>query len=322
MSVRLVGYDELPTSMDSGRALVHLAAFGGVADRRSTDVWRRRTSSLADYVGIFAVDGETVVGQTFVLRVPFTFPHGTEMVSGLAAVSTRLDYARAGIARRILEEVHRRERESGIRYSTLWTNRSWGAHRLYEKLGYRDVYDPPLAIRVPTSAPRRQLGRGIRRGKRSDLAEVEAAHARVGEGRWGFATRHRGFARVAAAAGELRPHDELLVSGRSGKISGYAMVDANSHRVICGELVAASASERASLAAAIEQRAGVVPTAFRDSAVPELGGWLHRRGYASTPSAWFGLMACELGRDRTRSSIVREMGTEDPRFLCMTGDRF
>ncbi|MGD0589050.1 MAG: GNAT family N-acetyltransferase [Thermoplasmata archaeon] len=320
--MKLVTYDELPASLDSGRALVHLAAFGGVADRRGIEIWRRRTSAFAEYVGIFAVDKGEVVGQTLVLRIPFTFPHGTETVSGIAAVSTRLDYARAGIARRILDEVHRRERESGVRYSTLWTNRSWGAHRLYEKLGYRDVYEPPLAVRVPDVVPHRPAGRRIRPGRRSDLRQIETLHARFAEGRWGFAIRPQGFARVAAAAGELRPREEILVSTEGGRLSGYAMVDTTPHRVVCGELVALAASERSFLASSIETRAGRVPTAFRDGVVAEIDPWLRRRGYALASAGWFGLMAHELGRERTRSTVVREMGTQNPRFLCLTGDRF
>ncbi len=156
--MKLVGFDELPDSYDSDRALVQLAAFGGFLNRRRIDLWRRRTSVFADYFGIFAVDAGTVVGQTFVLRIPYTFPHGTESISGIAGVATRLDHARTGVARRILEEVHRREREAGIGYSTLWTNRSWGAHRLYEKLGYRDVYAPPGAVRVPPARSPRPPG--------------------------------------------------------------------------------------------------------------------------------------------------------------------
>jgi GNAT superfamily N-acetyltransferase len=320
--MKLLTYDELPPSLDSGRALVNLAAFGSVADRHGIALWRRRTSVFADYVGVFAVERGTILGQTFVFRLPYTFPQGTETVSGLAGVSTRLDHARSGIARRILDEVHRRERDAGIRYSTLWTNRSWGAHRLYEKLGYRDVYTPPLAVQVPKSTRRPSVRRKLRPGRTADLLQIESLHARFAEGRWGFSQRTPGFARVAAAAGELRPAEQILVAHERGRLSGYAMVDASRNRFVCGELVALSASRRTALARSLETRARTAPMVFRDGVVPELESWLRRRSYAFASAGWFGLMACELGRDRSRTGIVREMGTEDARFLCMTGDRF
>lgn len=320
--MKLLGYDELPVAYDPGRALVSLAAFGEFRHRRTIDLWRRRTSQLADYVGVFAVDHGAVVGQAFVERIAYTFPHGTETVSGVAGVSTRLDHARAGIARRILEEVHRREREAGIDYATLWTNRSWGAHRLYEELGYRDVYVPRLAVRILPSRRRRPHRTRVRPGRTSDLLEVERLHARYGEGRWGFAQRPDGFARVAAAGGELRPREEILVALDRGRPSGYAMFSADRNRTICGELVTRSASDRTRLTASLEARAQTGLVAFRDGAVDAMGPGLRRRGYVVASVGWFGLMATAFGRKRGRAELVREFGTRDPRFLCFTGDRF
>ena len=320
--MRFLTFDELPESTDSGRALVNLAAFGSVAERRGIDLWRRRTSALSDYVGVFAVEHGIVVGQTFVFRIPFAFPHGTEIVSGLAGVSTRLDRARSGIAHRILDEVHRREREAGIGYCTLWTNRSWGAHRLYEKIGYRDIYTPPIAVRVPDPPRKSASDRTVRPGRRTDLPEIEALHARFAEGRRGFARRVPGIARVAAAAGELRPKEQVLVMVDNGRLSGYAVVDASRNRIVCGELVALSAARRVSMARSLENRAGGAAVVFRDSVVPDLDMWLRRRSYAVAPAGWFGLMGWEIGRTRSSSALVREFGTEDPRFLCMSGDRF
>jgi GNAT superfamily N-acetyltransferase len=319
--MKLLAYDELPSSCDPGRALVSVAAFGEFRHRRTIDLWRRRRSRLADYAGVFAVDHGVVVGQAFVERIPYTFPHGTETVSGIAGVTTRLDHARAGIARRVLEEVHRREREAGIRYATLWTNRSWGAHRLYEELGYRDVYAPPLAVRIRPSRRRRSIGTKVRSGRRSDLREIETLHARSGEGRWGFAQRPDGFARVAATAGEFRLEDVLVALDR-GRPSGYAVYASDHERTSCGELVASSASSRALLVASLEARARSGLVVFRDGVVDDLGPELRRRGYVVASAGWFGLMATEFGRERSRPDLVREFGTHDPRFRCFAGDRF
>ncbi len=319
--MKLLTFDELPETYDPGRALVSLAAFGEARHRRTVDRWRRRTSRLAEYAGVFAVDRGVVVAQAFVERFPYTFPHGTETVSGLAGVTTRLDHARAGIARRVLQEVHRREREAGIRYATLWTNRSWSAHQLYEELGYRDVYTPPLAVRILPPRRRRSDGGKVRAARHSDLREIERLHAQSGEGRWGFAKRVDGFARVAAADGEFRLKDTLVAPGR-GRPSGYALFHSDRNRISCGELVASSALGRASLVASLEARARSGLITLRDGVVDDLGPELRRRGYVIASAGWFGLMGTELGRERSRAYLVREFGTHDSRFRCFSGDRF
>ncbi|MGD1100063.1 MAG: GNAT family N-acetyltransferase [Thermoplasmata archaeon] len=319
--MKLLSFDELPESYDPGRALVSIAAFREFRHRRTIDLWQRQKDRLAEYGGVFAVDRGIVVGQAFVERIPYTFPHGTEVVSGIAGVTTRLDHARAGVARRVLEEVHRRERAAGIRYATLWTNRSWGAHRLYEQLGYRDIYTPPIAVRIFPPRRRRSLGTRVRDGKRSDLREIENLHARSGEGRLGFAQRPRGFARLAAATGDLRPETVLLALER-GRAVGYAIHRTDANGTSCGELVATSPSTRTLLASSLEGRARSGVVTFWGGAVNDLGPELRRRGYVVASAMWWELMATELGRERSRRELVREFGTNDPRFRCLSGDSF
>ncbi len=319
--MKLLTFDELPASYDPSRAIVSLAAFGEFRDRRTVTLARRPPSRLAEYVGVFAVDRGVVVGQMFVERIPYTFPHGTETVSGIAGVTTRIDHARGGIARRLLEEVHRRERAAGIRHSILWTNRSWGAHRLYEELGYRDVYTPPFAVRTLPSHRPRSLGREVRVARRSDLREIELLHARSGEGRWGFAQRPPGFARREVATGDYRLED-VLVAVDQGRPCGYAVGGDRRGRARCGELVASSASVRALLRAALEARASTGQVTFWDGVVNDMGPELRRRGYVVASAGWFGLMATTFGRERSRAELVREFGTNDRRFRCFSGDRF
>lgn len=320
--MKLLTYDELPEASDSGRGLVHIAAFGGFPRRRAIAMVRRQSTRLAEYVGVFAVERGEVIGQAWVEHFPYTFPHGTETVSGIAGVATRLDRARSGIARQILEEIHRRERESGISYSTLWTNRSWGAHRLYETLGYRDIYQPPFAVRV---GPTRNSSSGrarIRPGRSSDLDVIEELHARFGAGRWGFATRERGLNRLSERTGDFHPKKQLLVITVDGRPRGYAIVDRTPDRTVCGELVAGSASLRSRLGTAVEARAGSGAVAFRDGAVDSAGPGLRARGYAVAPAGWFGLMGMPFSRPKTQATVVREFGAGGSRFLCFHGDRF
>jgi GNAT superfamily N-acetyltransferase len=319
--MRFLTFDELTSSMEVDRTLIHLASFGGTFPRRSVDAWRRQTKVLAEYAGVFAVERGRLIGQTFVLRIPYTFRGGTEIVSGIAAVGTRPDRRRAGVARGILTEIHRREKEDGIRYSTLWTNRSWGAHGLYEELGYRDVYSSPWAVHAPLPTPPPRP-RGVRPARKSDLAELERLHSRQAEGRLGFLREPNGYLSTAVSVGELDPGKELVVLRSRRGVRGYAHLETTPYRVICGELVTSSLAARRSLIAEVQRRAHRRPFAFQHTPVTDTPDLFRARGFPAAPTGWYVLMANSLDRTWTPGAAISELATNDPRFLCMSGDRF
>jgi len=319
--MRFLTYDELTPTMHVDRTLLHLAAFGGAWSSRSIEIARRRLQSLAEYVGIFAAEHGRLLGQTYVHRLPYTFPDGIESVSGIAGVATRADRRRSGVAKAIFSEVHRREKEDGIRYSTLWTNRSWGAHRLYEKLGYQDVYASPWAVHAPVlRRPRRP--RGTRSARRSDLAELDRLHARMGEGRLGFARRPDGYLPAAAAAHDLDPAEELVVIRTDGRIRGYAHVEATAYRVISGEIVADSSATRRALVSEVTRRANRRPFAFTHTPVTDAPELFQMEGFSTAPTGWYVFMASSLAGSWTPRAAVKKFATTDRRFLCLSGDRF
>ena len=90
----------------------------------------------------------------------------------------------------------------------------------------------------------------------------------------------------------------------------------------CGELIGTTARARIALATAVERKGGAGTVTFRDGAVEELRPWLRGRGYAIAPVGWFVLMGCTFGRSDGARAACREFGTDRPRFLCFTGDRF
>ena len=319
--MRLLTFDELTPPMEVDRTLLHLASFGGTFPRRSINLLRRRLKAMPEYAAVFAVERGRLLGQTYVLRVPYTFPDGTEMVTGIAGVGTRPDRRRAGVARAILSEVHRREKEDGIRFSTLWTNRSWGAHGLYEKLGYRDVYAPPWAVHAPLArSPRPRPG--ARAARRSDLAELERLYARRSEGRLGFTHRPVGSFSGAAAAGELDPATDIMILRSRGRVRGYALLETTRWRVICGELVADSSATRRALVSEVERRARRRPFAFTHTPVTDAPEIFRGNGFSTIPTGWFVLMASSIDRDWTTRAAAARFATADRRFLCLSWDRF
>lgn len=319
--MRFLTYDELSPWTETDRILIHLASLGGVFPRRSFDLWRRRTKRFADYVGVFAEERGRLLGQTYVLRIPYTFPGGTEVVSGIAGVGTRPDRRREGVARAILTEVHRREMEAGIRFSILWTNRSWGAHGLYEKLGYRDVYSSPWVVHGPTRAVPRKL-KTVRPTRAGDLADLERLHASQAEGRLGFLREPNGYLAARTALGDLHPTKELFLVRSAGRLQGYAHVETGPYRTVCGELVATTGSARRALVSEVQRRARRGPFAFQHTRVSDAPDLFRGGDYATVQSGWNVFMANHLGRSWKQRAALAQFATHDRRFLCLSGDRF
>ena len=318
--MRILSFDELSAAQDRSRALVNLAAFGNVFDRARIEDYRRRLGCFSDYVGVFAVEGDEVLGQVFVLRLPYEFPDGPDSVSAIATVATRPDVGRTGIARTLLREAHRREREVGARYAALWTNRSWGAHRLYEELGYRDVYSVPWAVRSPT--PRQIPKPPVRVARPTDLGAIERLHRQLARDRLGYRDRSPGWLRVDVKLGYVDPSTDLLVRHRRGELAGYAHLDRNGRRVICGEMLAISPTVKRELVAGVGWAAGPLPWAFQHTLVTDDPGMFRGRQFVNGPVGWYVMMGCDLSRPWTIGEAVAGFGTRDPRFLCLAGDRF
>src|SRR5512141_1347946 len=71
-----------------------------------------------------AVEDEMVLGQVGLFRLPMIATDGREDVGGVWAVSTHPNYSGRGIASALLDEAHTRMRDTGLRFSTLGTDRS------------------------------------------------------------------------------------------------------------------------------------------------------------------------------------------------------
>lgn len=321
--MRIRTFDELTPSMDSARLLVHLSSLGGAADRNAVRLWRARSDLFSDYVGVFAVERGEVLGQTLVKRLAYTFPGGTERIAAVASVGTRPDRARHGVARRLLEEVHRREREAGVRFVSLWTNFSWGAHRLYEQLGYRDTYAFPWAVRRPRTDPGARRAPGSAQpATLADLEAIERLHDRLAEGRLGFCRRPRRFLRLQAMTREVDPARELLVVRRDRAVTGYAHLQSTATRTISGELMAGTRADRVRLVQGVERRAHGAAVAFQHTPITDDPALFRRRGYARMGAGWYVFMTADLSGSGDSRAPASEFAVDDPRFLCLSGDRF
>ncbi len=320
--MRLLTYDELPEEAAASSALTQFSAFGRPWRNGEIDLYRR-SGALAPFVGVFAVEGRQVIGQTYCFRYTYRFPSGEAPVGGVAAVATRPDRTGRGVAHRILEEVHRREREGGVDHILLWTNRSWSAHRLYERLGYRDIYHPLLALRAFGPDAPAPIRHRVRRARVADVASMEELHAAATRRRWGFGARRPGTLALEVRSEGVKMLQQFWVAVRGRRLEGYAALTENRGRVECGELVArTNAAENALLrqhARRARKRWGVLDY----SVASDRRSLLRRERYTLTDQAWFVLMGARTdGRAVSTRRQCATFGTDDSRFVCYLGDRF
>ncbi len=128
--MRIVDHDELSSASQQQVHLLDMTAGWGALDFSDINQARKTGYPATDYFGVYAVEGGEVLSAVRVIRFPFTTPNEVRQVAGIQGVVTRRDTGRKGLAYKLLEEVHRRERASGKKFAMLWTGRGVVAHGL------------------------------------------------------------------------------------------------------------------------------------------------------------------------------------------------
>ncbi len=170
---------------------------------------------------LYAQVDNTVVGQVGVFRLPVVSTEGADEVGGVWAVCAHPAYAGQGIASRLLEEAHARMRAAGLRFSTLGTDRYRGAHRLYKKLGYQDVFSSPSIIARGASLPATK-GLKVAPAGTEYLPLADQLFEQIAGGCLGFARRHKPFFPFLERRAYLRGKD-LWIFWQGNEPVGYAL---------------------------------------------------------------------------------------------------
>lgn len=322
MGIDIVSYDELTHSQKIQAISLETTAFGGATDIRGVQLLRECSGSTSGYYAMHAVeDGETI-GQVIVFRIDYSFPGmGTRKVSGLAGITTRADKSRKGIARRIIEEVHERERKEGITHSLLWTNSSWHAHDLYLSLGYRDIFSSPLAFKdnITTGGDTPYT---FSTARKSDVHLFSDMHSAYSKGGTGFVHRSPGLDPVMVQTGRVALKNIQLIKNGYGNV-GYMYAEKDGSILRCRELVILPGQSRAEIVDAVESRVKKGGVAmFRDMLTAGTTDFFLSRGYSLFPVQWKVLMGKRLGKDMDESEAVTEFGTARADFFCSAGDGF
>ncbi|MCI4370905.1 MAG: GNAT family N-acetyltransferase, partial [Thermoplasmata archaeon] len=186
--MRIYELDTLPRSLYPQLGAFALSGGEPPQDIRFVRDVRKLPTAASDYFAVYAVEDGQLLSRIETLDLPFRGHHGTQRVVGVSDVVTRPDAVGRGLARTLLREVHRRAVPQGRTWSFLWTHRSWGAHRLYESLGYEDVYSPPSALGPFPSRRRgrRTVGYRVTRERSRTGKRLERILTRSTLGRLGF----------------------------------------------------------------------------------------------------------------------------------------
>lgn len=321
--MRIYALADLPATVRS--QLVVPGVMTGDPPRDEEQIRRLRAFGfpLAPYYAVYAVAGGEVLSRVEVIRPTFRTIEGLQVVSGISDVATRPDAVDRGYARALIREVHRREQRAGRRWCLLWTQRSWGAHRLYERLGYRDVYSPPTAVRYLRASPPTRLPRGYawETAGPGDFPRLERLLRRGTEGRVGFVSRFPGSYRARVRLGwRTLANFRILLEGSED--AGFAYVTLSSTQAEAIEVLVASPSHRRPMLDALETLAKgrwlvLRTTSFAADVRDELG----RRGYGLYAPAHLVLMARRLRGTASDADDVAAT-CRDVRFSCHRGDVF
>lgn len=320
MAIRILPERELPQRLEAGAAALDWMDGDGPYDRRAFARYRRAGYPMVPPYRLFAVDGDAVLGKLSMLRLYITSGAGRLRATGIADVVADPAAHGRGVGTMLLEHAHALESERGAAYALLWTHVSWGAHKLYERLGYADVFSPPTAVRRVVNPPARlPASYALARASRRDGPRLDGLHRRATRGRWGVLPRRTTF-RLRFSVGWRQPRSYRFLLER-GRAVGYLEISESPRHLAVSEAVVVAPRHVPALVDAAERLAGARWVTFGYSTfVREARELLTARGYYTTERSHNVLMARPLARGRTVDAL-RDWAS-DPRFSSQNGDRF
>jgi GNAT superfamily N-acetyltransferase len=318
-ALRIVDFGDLPPSAEASVHLLDMSAGWGPIGFSWLKEMRGLGYPAADYVGVYAVEGGEVQSMVRVLRVPFSTTEGRETVSAIQGVVTRRDRSRHGLARKLLGEVHLREKAAGSRFVLLMTGHSNMAHNLYNSMGYFDLYTPPLAMRRSRGRTTRPKGYELRKVRSGDSRVIESLHADATRGRLGFTPRAAHILDWVFRLGFVKQESLRLIL-REGEPLGYLELQKNPGWVQSDELVLRDPAAAEDVESLIESEADGGWVALRGTSVRDHFGALRRRRYSITDYSYYGLLGLSLVGGGL--GPLKALGTADSRFTCQLLDYF
>jgi GNAT superfamily N-acetyltransferase len=263
-----------------------------------------------------AVEGDQVLGQVGVFRLPMISIEGREDVGGVWAVSTHPAHSGRGIASALLKEAHSRMRDAGLRFSTLGTNRYRTAYKLYQQHGYDDTQVHVTALtnwetaHQPTRLRAQPVSVVLSKSTALDRYDyVEKLFADLAQEYLGFAWRHTPFAPLRRVA--LK---DIWILMENSHPVGYALVEVDPSLLKISNLVLRMGVDAAEAVAAVtaEVRSAYVRVKITR---PSEDASFRRAGYQVAHPTWGAFMVKPLVADVTVDDARRLFGIGTDRFL-------
>lgn len=266
---------------------------------------------------LYAQVDNAVAGQVGVFRLPVVSTEGADEVGGVWAVCGHPAYTHQGIATRLLEEAHARMRAAGLRFSTLGTDRYRGAHRLYEKLGYQDVFSSPSMVARRESLPETSALRATPASNET-LSLADQLFEQIASGSLGFARRHRPFFPFLERRDYLRSEDLWLI-WRGNEAVGYALAFLSPPVLRIANLLLFDEVDPLAAVAAVTHQTGA---AYIQATIDRLA---HRDAFAKAGlllarKTWGTFMVKPLVEELTVDDFRRLYGPGTDRFLISSMD--
>jgi hypothetical protein len=261
---------------------------------------------------LYALEGDVVVGQVGVFRLPVVSAAGAAEVGGVWAVATHPAWRGQGVASLLLNEAHARMAAVGLRFVTLGTNASRVAHRLYGKQGYSDLYSPTMATGCRELLRDRTEVRAEPAGiTRLDLAD--RLFEQVARGQLGFARRHTPFFSFLHTRRYLDAQ-ELWLLWRSNELIGYAAAMAKGQLLQVINLLLVNGATATMATAALARAANAQYIHTRLDQADHITAFAEA-GFQVANEGWETFMVKPLAVDATIAEFRQLYGLEDSRFL-------
>ncbi|HEX6383682.1 MAG TPA: GNAT family N-acetyltransferase [Anaerolineae bacterium] len=273
---------------------------------------RRMDPRPFPFFAVYAVEGDTVVGQVGVFRLPMTSMNGPDEVGGVWAVSTHPAYRGRGVASLLLDEAHVRMRAAGLRFSTLGTNIYRVAHALYEKHDYSDVISPAYVLArcdiLPDQPGLRAEPAGVGRLHLADQLFEQIAGSCLG-----FARRHTPFFPFLHARNYLSAQNLWLLWWDDEAV-GYAATSVNNALLRVGSLLLAESVDPVAAVAALAQATETTYVQVRVDR-PHNATAFVQAGFQITKQSWGTFMVKALAPGADVGQFHEIYGLDSGRFL-------
>ncbi len=274
----------------------------------------------SDDTFLYAVHEGKVVSQVMGLRIPTRTVEGEEMVLGVAGVATHPSYQRKGFSTILMEELHERSREEGIRTSFLFTRASFYAYDLYRKLGYKDVRGFPKCTKRFTrkKKPKKSV---LRKFKKSDVPRLDKVYKRFSKDLYGHVVRQEKYFDWRFKISETLK-GLLCVVEIDGRIEGYILKRPSGNDLFVEEIVIPTkkAADRVFNELG-RQEEGDYITVF-PMAGRRQEEYFGSRGYAMDTVSWGRCMVAPIVKNLTHKEIRRLYQIDEGKFCILMLDEF